>query len=204
MLSYERRGATGRGHWDEKKGRRTAAPALRRFRDHPTEATALFLCVLASMGAAAHSAAATPEPLSDVCSVRDHGATGTRTQNATAPVQKAIDACHARGGGTAYVPPGEYTTGTIILKDNVTLWLEAGAVFYLSQDEADFPRERAFVYAEGARNIAIRGRGRFDGQARYEWGPPEDEDTEILEEALASPRGRGSTCAAGCGAGSRP
>ena len=153
-----------------------------------TEATALFLCVLVSMGAAAHSAAATPEPLSDVCSVRDHGATGTPTQNATAPVQKAIDACHARGGGTAYVPPGEYTTGTIILKDNVTLWLEAGAVFYLSQDEADFPRERAFVYAEGARNIAIRGRGRFDGQARYEWGPPEDEDTEILEEALIAAR----------------
>ncbi len=71
-----------------------------------------------------------------LCDVRDHGATGTRAQNATAPVQKAVDACHARGGGTVYVPPGEYTTGTIVLKDNVTLWLEAGAVFYLSQDEA--------------------------------------------------------------------
>jgi hypothetical protein len=97
-------------------------------------------------------------------------------------VQEAVDACHARGGGTAYVPPGEYTTGTIVLKDNVTLWLEAGAVVYLSQDRADFPRERAHVFADGARNVAVRGRGRFDGQARYEWGLPEDEDTEILEE----------------------
>jgi hypothetical protein len=103
-------------------------------------------------------------------------------------VQKAIDACHALGGGTAYVPPGEYTTGTIVLRDNVTLWLEAGAVFYLSQDRADFPGTRAHVFAEGARNVAIRGRGRFDGQARYEWGPAEDQDTEILEETRIAAR----------------
>ncbi len=154
-----------------------------------TGLTAPFLCILvSSTGAAAHPAPATPAPLASVCSVRDHGATGARTQNATAPVQKAIDACHAKGGGTVYVPPGEYTTGTIVLKDNVTLWLEAGAVFYLSQDKADFPRERAFVFADGARNIAIRGRGRFDGQARYEWGPPEEQDTEILEEERLAAR----------------
>ena len=154
-----------------------------------TGVTALFLCVLVSTTeAAAHPAPATPAPLASVCSVRDHGATGARAQNATAAVQKAIDACHAQGGGTVYVPPGEYTTGTMVLKDNVTLWLEAGAVFYLSQEKADFPRERAFVFADGARNIAIRGRGRFDGQARYEWGPPEEQDTEILEEVLIATR----------------
>jgi hypothetical protein len=111
-----------------------------------------------------------------------------RTQNATGPVQAAVDACHARGGGTAYVPPGEYTTGTIVLKDNVTLWVEAGAVLYLSQDRADFPRERAHLFADGARNVAIRGRGRFDGQARYEWGLPEEPDTEILEEEQLAAR----------------
>ena len=142
----------------------------------------ILLALAASAGTAAHLQEATPAPLASVCSVRDHGATGVRSQNATQAVQQAVDACHARGGGTAFVPPGEYTTGTIVLKDNVTLWLEAGAVLYLSQDRADFPRERAHVFADGARNIAIRGRGRFDGQARYEWGMPEDEDTEILEE----------------------
>ena len=91
--------------------------------------------------------------------------------------------CRRRHG---LVPPGEYTTGTIVLKDNVTLWLEAGSVLYLSQDPADFPRERAHVFAESARNVAIRGRGRFDGLARYEWGLPEEHDTEIsAEEQLA-------------------
>ncbi len=139
--------------------------------------TALVTALLAASGASAG-----PAPVAGVCNVRDYGATGTRSQNATQALQGAVDACHAQGGGTAYVPPGEYTTGTIVLKDNVTLWLEAGAVLYLSQDRADFPRERAHVFAEGARNVAIRGRGRFDGQARYEWGLPEDQDTEILEE----------------------
>jgi hypothetical protein len=146
------------------------------------------LSLLASTGAAASPAPAAAAPLATVCSVRDHGATGVRTENATRSVQEAVDACHARGGGTVYVPPGEYTTGTIVLKDNVTLWLEAGAVFYLSQDRADFPGERAFVFADGARNIAIRGRGRFDGQARYEWGRPEEQDTEILEEERLAAR----------------
>ena len=133
--------------------------------------------------AAATAAAAQPQ-LADVCSVRSHGATGVRGQNATRAVQAAVDACHAKGGGTVLVPPGDYTTGTIVLKDNVTLWLEAGAVFYLSQDERDFASkgERAHVFADGARNVAIRGRGRFDGLARYEWGPAEHQDPEILEE----------------------
>jgi polygalacturonase len=153
-----------------------------------TCSTALVLGVLVSSPrAAAHPGTAAP-PLAGACIVRNHGATGVRAQNATAPVQAAIDACHARGGGTVYVPPGEYTTGTLVLKDNVTLWLEAGAVFYLSQEKADFPAERAFVFADGARNIAIRGRGRFDGQARYEWGPPEEQDTEILEEERLAAR----------------
>ncbi len=142
----------------------------------------LIALVLCAVLTAARLAAAAPVPPGGVCNVRDHGATGVRSQNATRALQSAVDACHAQGGGTAYVPPGEYTTGTIVLKDNVTLWLEAGAVLYLSQDTADFPNERAQVFAEGARNVAIRGRGRFDGQARYEWGLPEDEDTEILDE----------------------
>ena len=100
---------------------------------------ALVACLALASLASAQAVRDARVPVPSACDVRDHGATGARTQNATAPVQKAIDACHARGGGTVYVPPGEYTTGTLVLKDNVTLWLEAGAVFYLSQDKADFP-----------------------------------------------------------------
>ena len=116
------------------------------------------------------------------CSAAEFGATGRREASATKALQRAIDACHAKGGGTAYVPPGEYTTGTLELKDNVTLYLEAGATLFVSQDPAEFPGMRALIHAEGARRIALRGRGRIDGQARYEWGFPEDHDVEIERE----------------------
>ena len=105
-----------------------------------------------------------------------------RADSATRALQRAIDACHAKGGGTAYVPPGDYTTGTLELKDNVTLYLEAGATLFVSQDPAEFPGMHALIHAEGARRIALRGRGRIDGQARYEWGLPEAHDVEIERE----------------------
>ncbi|HTN37862.1 MAG TPA: glycosyl hydrolase family 28-related protein, partial [Arachidicoccus sp.] len=46
----------------------------------------------------------------------------------TAFIQKAIDACHDSGGGKVIFTPGTYLTGTIAFKDNVTLYLEKGAV----------------------------------------------------------------------------
>ena len=36
-------------------------------------------------------------------------------------VQSAIDACAAKGGGVAYLPPGRYGCGPLWLKDNVEL-----------------------------------------------------------------------------------
>src|SRR5215472_4155939 len=42
--------------------------------------------------------------------VRDYGATGRRSDDARPSIQKAIDACAAAGGGTVYLPPGEYTS----------------------------------------------------------------------------------------------
>ena len=143
--------------------------------------TAFLALLLAAAGpllAPVHAVAEGPV----TCSAAEFGATGRRADPATRALQRAIDACHAKGGGTAYVPPGEYTTGTLELKDNVTLYLEAGATLLVSQDPAEFPRTRALIHAEGARRIALRGRGRIDGLARYEWGLPEAHDVEIERE----------------------
>ncbi len=98
-------------------------------------------------------------------------------------IQAAIDACSAKGGGIAYVPPGEYVTGPLWLKNNVELYLEAGAVIALSQNPSDWPDGvPALVNAQGARNIAISGRGTIDGRAQYEYVGVRDQDTEIREE----------------------
>ena len=94
-----------------------------------------------------------------------------------------MDACVSAGGGMVYVPPGEYTVGTIQLKDNVTLHLEAGATLFLSQSSADFPRgARAMIFAENATNIAVTGMGTLDGLAQYVFTEMRGVDPEIAEE----------------------
>ena len=115
--------------------------------------------------------------------VREFGATGLRNDNATKPFRDAIDACTARGGGVVQVPAGEYTVGTVQLKDNVTLNLDGGATLFLSQDRNDFLNgERAMIFAENAKNIAVTGRGTLDGLARYDYTEMRGVDPEISRE----------------------
>jgi polygalacturonase len=115
--------------------------------------------------------------------VKKFGATGNRKDNATRPFNDAIEACTSNGGGTVNVPAGEYTVGTVQLKDNVTLNLEAGSTLFLSQDKADFLRgARAMIFAENAKNVAVTGRGTLDGLAQYEYLDMNGVDPEIVEE----------------------
>jgi hypothetical protein len=105
------------------------------------------------------------------------------TQPGAAGIQAAIDACAAQGGGVAYVPPGEHVSGPFWMKDNVELRLEAGAVVRLSPNRADWPPgARALVNAKGVRNIAVTGRGLFDGGAQWVYAPVRGADPEIAEE----------------------
>jgi hypothetical protein len=115
--------------------------------------------------------------------VRQFGATGKRNENATKPIQAAIDACFSAGGGVVEVPPGDYTTGALELKSNVNLHLEAGATLLVSQDKADFAaNRRSLIFARNAKNIALTGRGTIDGLARWEWTEFIRRDVEIDEE----------------------
>ncbi len=66
-------------------------------------------------------------PLLSVRNVLDFGATPDGGGLSTGAIQKSIDAAEHTGGGVVYVPPGRYVTGTIRLKANVTLHLEAAA-----------------------------------------------------------------------------
>ncbi|MHB1034041.1 MAG: glycoside hydrolase family 28 protein [Pirellulales bacterium] len=98
-------------------------------------------------------------------------------------VQAAIDACAAAGGGVVQLPPGRYVSGPLWLKDNVELRLEAGATVVMSPDKKDWPAgARALVNAQGAKHIAVTGRGTFDGEARWEYAPARGQDPEIAEE----------------------
>ena len=75
-----------------------------------------------------------------IFNVKNYGATGKKADNAQKAIQKAVDACAEAGGGTVYLPPGEYTSGTIHLRSHVRLYVETGATLFASQDSAEIGR----------------------------------------------------------------
>ena len=104
------------------------------------------------------------------------GAAGDGVTLDTHAIQAAIDRCGATGGGAVVLPPGRYLTGTLRLRDRVTLSLEAGSVLLGSMRLEDYPvlrdavpsytsnyTERCLIRADGASDIAIRGAGTIDG-----------------------------------------
>jgi len=120
-----------------------------------------------------------------VFNVRNYAASGKKEDNAQAAIQATIDACAAAGGGMVYVPPGEYTTGTLHLRSHVRFHVEAGATLYSSKDPAAFDK-RALFYAEDVKNITLEGRGTINGQAEYYWKEKTFPDWYIYPNQLAA------------------
>jgi hypothetical protein len=108
--------------------------------------------------------------------IKDYGAIGDGATLNTLAIQKAIDACTNSGGGKVIFPDGRYLSGTIQLKNNVTLNLLKGAVLLGSTDVNDYQNLDPFVEGLGihvgwalvaavdAKNIGIEGEGIIDGQ----------------------------------------
>lgn len=108
--------------------------------------------------------------------VKDYGATGNGTTLDSRAIQCAIDTCTAQGGGRVLVPAGRYLSGTIVLKDNVSLWLEKDALILGSTDIGHYENIDPFtdglgvdvgwalLVAVDAKNIGIEGEGGIDGQ----------------------------------------
>ncbi len=121
-----------------------------------------------------------------VYSVKDYGATGSKPDDARPALQQAIDACGKAGGGTVYLPPGEYTSGQLHLRSGVRLYLEAGATLFASLDGRQFdpPPKSALLIGEDLHDIALEGRGTIDGQASYVWKPNDFNDFYIRPNQL--------------------
>src|SRR5690349_20450420 len=62
-----------------------------------------------------------------VYNVRYFGAVGNGTNLDSPAINKAIEACAEAGGGTVLVPTGRYLCGSIHLKSNIHLVIDAGA-----------------------------------------------------------------------------
>src|SRR5262245_13181476 len=126
----------------------------------------------AAIATALMALAAAPVWAALTCRVTDHGAKGDGTTLDTLAVQRAIDACAGRQNAIVLVPgPASYLIGTVLLKDNVTLHLERGAVLAGSAEYKDYQAIDPFVDgvdaargatllgAENAHDIAVTGEG---------------------------------------------
>lgn len=96
----------------------------------------------------------------------------------TNQIQQAIDSTAKSGGGTISIPPGIHCVGTLELRDNIHLHLEAGSTLLGSTSLDDYPimnpppvrfyedseGVRGLLIAKNAKNITISGQGTIDGQ----------------------------------------
>jgi unsaturated rhamnogalacturonyl hydrolase len=131
--------------------------------------------------------------------------------DASQAIASAVEACRAAGGGRVVVPPGEWSTGPIVLASNVNLHVSEGATLKFSTDPAKYPRVftrwegiecmnySPLIYAFEQTNVAVTGKGTLDGQAaRDNWWawklshwketgktPPEDAQRPDARELIA-------------------
>jgi polygalacturonase len=115
--------------------------------------------------------------------ITDFGAVGDGRTDALPAIRAAIEACSVAGGGRVVVPAGEYlVNGPIHLRSRINLHVAEGAVLRFSgRPEHFLPlvltrwegtllyNYSPLIYARGAENIAITGRGVIDGNARAEF-----------------------------------
>lgn len=113
--------------------------------------------------------------------VTDYGAKGDGKNLDSKAINAAITTAAANGGGRVVVPSGSYLCGSIRLKSNIELHLEAGATIiattdakaYDSSEPFNFPEyqdgghtyfHNSLIWAEGQHNVAITGFGKIDGE----------------------------------------
>lgn len=133
-----------------------------------------------------------------IYNVVDYGAVGNKISDDAKAIQQAIDECSANGGGTVLLPANHtFMSGPLCLKSNVDLHLEATAVLLANPDEgiyklSAFGENRGegmmWIYANGADNISITGKGTIHGNGIAFMGKELDDSYELKPVTTFDPR----------------
>lgn len=110
--------------------------------------------------------------------IKKYGAVGDGCTINTNAIQYAIDDCFSNGGGTVVISNGVYMTGSLTMKSNIRLHIEANATLLGSPNCSDYPektdlkhvisknlprqRNACLIFAEECENISITGMGKID------------------------------------------
>jgi len=135
-----------------------------------------------------------PKATLAIYNVKHFGATGNGISLDTKSINKAIEDAASAGGGTVYFPAGNYLSGSIHLKSNITLYLDAGATIIAAppeaQDEYDLPENKvnnmyedfghrhwhnSLIWGENLHDISIIGSGMIWGKGLVRENNGEDD-----------------------------
>ena len=115
--------------------------------------------------------------------VTNYGAKGDGKAFDTKSINAAIDAAANAGGGTVYFPAGNYLSGSIHLKSNISLYLDQGATLiaadYVPEAGYDAPEmavtnkfedfghrhwHNSLIWGENIHDVSILGPGKIWGK----------------------------------------
>ncbi len=116
-----------------------------------------------------------PKIPNNTVNIKDFGAVNGGYVLNTKAFADAIEAVSKKGGGKVIIPPGIWLTGPIILKSNLELHAENGALIKFSTDKSLYPiiqtsfeglntwRCISPIYGKNLENVAFTGNGVWDG-----------------------------------------
>jgi polygalacturonase len=118
--------------------------------------------------------------------VKDFGAKGNGTNIDSKAINEAIEAAVKAGGGTIYLPTGNYLCGSIHLKNNISLFIDRGATIIAAPVSAknDYDEEEpgvnnkfqdighshwhnSLIWGEDLHDVSIIGKGTIWGKGLY-------------------------------------
>src|SRR5664279_5632800 len=128
--------------------------------------------------------------------VKDFGAVGDGKNLDSKAINAAIESAVKAGGGTVYIPAGNYLCGSIRLKSNITLLIDQGATILAApvsaengydeeeesistkyQDSGHSHWKNSLIWGYDIQNVSIIGPGWIDGKNLYkDWVPGSNQD----------------------------
>ncbi len=111
---------------------------------------------------------------SPIFSITEFGVISDQKKVQTTEIQNAIDKIHESGGGLIQFTPGTYISGTIVLKQGVSINLMSGALLQGSSNIKDYMSvgekgKIVFIYGKNLSHWSISGQGKIDGNGREFW-----------------------------------
>ncbi len=116
-----------------------------------------------------------------IYNVKDFGAKNDSSFLSTQYIQKAIDECAEKGGGSVVFEKGFYQTGALFIKSNVELKIGKGTIILGSQHFEDYPEidtriagiemkwPAALFNIIGQKNAALTGNGIVNARGKFCW-----------------------------------